>query len=52
MWFMTGEQEELAIDEIARLTASAIVRENIRRFVEHQEFPWDSSAANEEAGAT
>lgn len=41
MWFISRELEELAISETSRLMALPEVKDNIRNFVEKQQFPWE-----------
>lgn len=43
MWLITGELEELAISETSRLMSLPGVKENIRNFVEKQQFPWEKN---------
>jgi polyketide biosynthesis enoyl-CoA hydratase PksH len=46
MWFITEELEELAIAETSRLMSLPRVKENIRNFVEKQQFPWEKNEKN------
>ena len=43
MWFLTEEMERTAVGEITRLVATPKVRGNIKNFLEHQQFPWEST---------
>jgi polyketide biosynthesis enoyl-CoA hydratase PksH len=42
MWLLTNEVEELAVSEISRLMFHPDFQENLRNFVEHQVFPWET----------
>lgn len=42
MWILTEAMEQTAVGEITRLVATPKVRNNIRNFLEHQRFPWES----------
>lgn len=41
MWILTEEIEHTAVSEALRLAATPTVENNIRRYIEHQEFPWE-----------
>ncbi|WP_437718139.1 enoyl-CoA hydratase-related protein [Sorangium sp. So ce448] len=41
MWIIDTAMEQAAVEETARLGASATVKENIRNFVEARTFPWE-----------
>jgi polyketide biosynthesis enoyl-CoA hydratase PksH len=42
MWLLTDEVEELAVSEISRLMFHPDFQENLRNFVEHQVYPWET----------
>ncbi|MCP4138407.1 MAG: enoyl-CoA hydratase [bacterium] len=41
MWLITEQMEKTAIDEISRLIADPVVRDNIENYVRNGEFPWE-----------
>lgn len=43
MWIITKEMEEIAIDEISRLSDTETVRKNIYNYVNHRSFPWEKA---------
>jgi len=42
MWIVDEEMERAAVEEINRLTRAPRVRENIRNFLLHHKFPWET----------
>jgi hypothetical protein len=42
MWIVDDKAEQTAVDEINRLVRSPRVRDNIRNYVAHQKFPWET----------
>lgn len=44
MWIITNDMEAGAVQETSRLVQDPRVLENIRNFIEHKRFPWDSSS--------
>jgi polyketide biosynthesis enoyl-CoA hydratase PksH len=43
MWIITDEMETVAVNELTRLTAKPEIRNNIKNFIEHQQFPWEKT---------
>jgi len=44
MWIVNEEMEQIAINEISRLTQKPRIMSNIKNFVQHKQFPWETES--------
>jgi len=42
MWIITDAMESTAVNELCRLATNKNVRTNIKNYIEHQQFPWET----------